>query len=211
MERDHEIWEKLRQGDKSALSFIYFNYFKSMYQYGMKFRQDPDFIKDCIQDVFFKMIEMGEKIGPTDNIRFYLFKTLKNTIFKKAEKENRKKTLEIPVVFFNATFLIDDELSENEERQTNENALQKALSKLTDKQREIIYLRFECEMKYEQICEIMQLKNESARKLLFRAISSLRDAISKQNETKSAGKSKTTNKVLFNIPFGCPQNQRKRI
>jgi DNA-directed RNA polymerase specialized sigma24 family protein len=51
---------------------------------------------------------------------------------------------------------------------------------LSDRQREIIYLRYECGMEYDQICDIMDLKNDSARKLVYRAIKSLKDIIEGQ-------------------------------
>lgn len=211
LENDYEIWEKLKSGDKSALSYVYFNYFRSMYQYGMKFRQDQDFIKDCIQDVFFRFIELGDKLGHTDNIRFYLFKSLKNTIYKKIETENKKRSAEEPVLSFNATFTLDEEMSDKEDSLNTEHSLVNALNKLSSKQREIIYLRYECEMKYTQICEIMQLKNDSARKLLFRAIKSLRESMTSSTGRLENNKFSLDNKMFFNISIGCPQNQKKRI
>ena len=149
-----------------------------MFQYGIKFKDDPEFIKDCIQDVFFKLIKAGDNLGPTKNIRFYLFKALKNTIFKKIEKERRLG--ETTALKFEALFSLEEEIPENENATAKEKALAKALNDLSDRQREIIYLRYECGMEYKQICEIMDLKNDSARKLVFRAIKTLRAIIEDQ-------------------------------
>ena len=151
-----------------------------MFQYGIKFKDDPEFIKDCIQDVFFKLIKAGEKLGHTENIRFYLFKALKNSIYKELEKNKRNELVEIFPFKFDTLFSFEEDVQEKENMSHKEKVLLKALDGLSERQREIIYLRFECAMEYDQICDIMELKNDSARKLLFRAIKSLREIISNQ-------------------------------
>jgi len=175
-----EIWEKFKAGDKSALSYVYFQYFHSMYQYGIKFKDDPEFIKDCIQDVFFKLIKAGENLGTTDNIRYYLFKALKNTIYENAEKYRKIGGIEIVTLKFDATFSLEEEILEKENATQKEQSLAKALYSLSGRQREIIYLRYECGMEYGQICDIMQLQNDSARKLVYRAIKLLKETIKGQ-------------------------------
>ena len=183
MDNDVDIWNEFRSGSKSALSYIYFQNYPSMFQYGIKFDNNPEFIKDCIQDVFFMLIQAGEKLGSTNNIRFYLLKSLKNKILKELGKKQRGRIVEAPVFEFDSRFILEDELSQKEECTKRENALENALKKLSNRQREIIYLRFECELDYNQICELMQLKYDSARQLVLRAINSLRKIIDAQNNT----------------------------
>lgn len=181
MTRDKEIWKSFKLGDKSALSYIYFQNFELMFQYGIKFKDDAEFTKDCIQDVFFKLIKARENLSDTENIRFYLFRALKNTIYKEIDKRKRLDLVEFKPLVFDAPFLFE-ELEENENTSNKEKALLKALKSLSDRQREIIYLRYDCRMEYDQICEIMQLKNDSARKLVYRAIKVLREIIGDQHQ-----------------------------
>ena len=178
MENDHEIWQRFRTGDRSALSFVYFQYFQSMFQYGTKFNDDPESIKDCIQDVFLNLIKAGENLSPTDNIKYYLFKALKNTIYKELLKRKKSGPEEFNVLTFDAPFALEEEIEEQDNAANKDIALLGALKKLSGRQREIIYLRYECGLEYDQICEIMHLKNDSARKLVFRAIQALKDIIS---------------------------------
>jgi RNA polymerase sigma factor (sigma-70 family) len=148
-----------------------------MFQYGIRFKNDPEFIKDCIQDVFFKLIQAGEKLSPTENIRFYLFRALKNAIYKEMDKSKKIELVEFVTLKFDAPFALEEEIAEKENASNKEIALLKALNGLSHRQREIIYLRYESGMEYDQICDIMQLKNDSARKLVFRAIKSLKEII----------------------------------
>ena len=177
MKKDVEIWEKFKAGDKSALTDIYLQNFHSMFQYGIKFKDDPDFIKDCIQEVYYKLIQAGSKLGTTANIRYYLFKALKNNILKELDKNRKVESLEAASLRFGAVFAMEEEIAEKENATLKEIALLKALKSLSDRQREVIYLRYECEMDYEKICDLMDLKYDSARKLLFRAIKLLKETI----------------------------------
>jgi RNA polymerase sigma factor (sigma-70 family) len=176
LKEDREIWEKLKAGDKTALSIIYFGHFNPMFGYGIKIKDDPEFIKDCIQDVFFNLIRAGKKLGSTDNIRFYLLKALKNTILKGVEKDQKLASAKSELKDFTVAFQLEDDANKHD--YNDENELAKALKGLSDKQREIIYLRYDCNMDYKQISEIMQIKNNSARKLVVRALKALRDALS---------------------------------
>lgn len=174
MTTDKEIWERFKAGEKNALSFVYFQYFSSMFQYGIKFRDDEEFVKDCIHDVFVKLIQAGERLSSTENIRFYLFRALKNKIYKEIYKD-KKEEAQMAHLEFTARFALEEE--PEDEAGPKERALVRALKNLSDRQREIIYLRYECGMEYEEICGIMNLKNDSARKLVFRAIKALKDNI----------------------------------
>jgi RNA polymerase sigma factor (sigma-70 family) len=180
LENDIYIWERFKAGDKSALSYVYFQYFQLLYQYGIRIKNNPEFIKDCIQDVFIKLIQAGENLGTVDNIKFYLFRALKNTIYKEIDKSKRVEIVEFIPLKFDSPFSIEEEFEENKNTSDRGKALLNALHSLSDRQREIIYLRYECELNYEQICELMCLKNDSARKLVYRAIKALKVIIENQ-------------------------------
>lgn len=177
MEKDVEIWRKFKAGDKSALTDVYLQNFNSMFQYGIKFKDDPDFIKDCIQEVFCKLIQAGTKLGETENIRYYLFKALKNSILKGLGRTRKIESLETDALKFDPSFSLEEEIEEREHATIKEKALLQALNSLSDHQREIIYLRYESGLEYEQICDLMDLKYDSARKLVFRTIKLLREII----------------------------------
>ena len=111
MTDEYKIWENFKAGDKSALSYVYFQYFHSMFQYGIRFKDDPEFIKDCIQDVFLKLIQAGDKLSPTENIRFYLLRALKNAIYKQIDKNKRIELVEFVPLKFDAPFILEEELA----------------------------------------------------------------------------------------------------
>jgi RNA polymerase sigma factor (sigma-70 family) len=59
--------------------------------------------------------------------------------------------------------------------------LRRAIQNLTSGQKEVIYLRFEEGLSYQEISRIMEISVESVRKQVFRAISSLRNILISTN------------------------------
>ncbi len=177
MDRDDEKWQKSNAGDESGLSTIYRQNFLPMFQYGIKFKDDPDFIKDRIQDVFCKLIQANTNLRSKFSIRYYLLKALKNSILKELDRSKKNISIEDVPMRFEAAFSLEEEIIEKEDKTRKDKAFLDGLKSLSHRQREIIYLRYECGLEYDQICKVMDLKNDSVRKLVFRAIKSLKKIV----------------------------------
>jgi RNA polymerase sigma factor (sigma-70 family) len=182
---DHKLWEEFIKGEKYALSHIYYLYVDKLFRYGKKFSSDDELVKDTIQDLFFDLIRTRNKLGTTDHIYFYLIKALRRRLFlslngKKTWNHNSEST-EIPEA--NIIYSIEDEYIQKEELTKKEEIIRKGLAELSPKQREILFYRFNCDFDYDQICEIMSMKYDSARKMVFRALKSLCENLSETNFT----------------------------
>lgn len=182
---DSKLWEEFKKGEKYALSHIYYLYVDKLFRYGKKFSADDELVKDTIQDLFFDLIRTRNKLGTTDHIYFYLIKSLRRRLFlnlsgKKTWNLNAGSN-EIPEA--NIIYSIEDEYIQKEELTNREEMIRKGLAELSPKQREILFYRFTCDFDYDQICEIMSMKYDSARKMVFRALKSLREHLSETNFT----------------------------
>jgi RNA polymerase sigma factor (sigma-70 family) len=89
-----------------------------------------------------------------------------------AQSSDNEKKFEANIVYS-----IETELIEKEELTERENAVKEALAELSQGQREILFYRFTCNFDYNQICDIMKLKYDSARKRVSRALKSLKKAL----------------------------------
>ena len=158
-----------------------------MYLYGMKFKNDNEFVKDCIQEVFFTLIKNGKRLGTVTNIRFYLLKALKNKIIRELKTNQKTEILEELQPQFTSEFVFEEDSEYNVDASDNRKELEKALTELTVNQREIIYLRYECGMGYNEICEIMQIKIDYARKLTYRAIVKLKKILQSKLKNTNFG------------------------
>lgn len=176
---DMELWFSFKKGDNSAVSFIYREYFPVLYRYGLKFSVDTFLIEDTIQDLFTELIKNRETLGDTDNILFYLLKSFRRKLVRKMENANRydftgEMTDEYP---FEVVWSAEQELIVEEESKQRSSLLLKALSELTPRQKEAVYLRFTKELDYAVIAEIMDISIEACRNLISKAISNMKKQI----------------------------------
>ncbi|MBT3384737.1 MAG: sigma-70 family RNA polymerase sigma factor [Prolixibacteraceae bacterium] len=178
MNIDIKIWNDFKKGENCVLSHIYCQHVQLLFRYGKKFSKNNEIIKDTIQDLFFDLIRTRENLGKTDNIRFYLITSFKRKLVKNLRKQilfvdgGMGKNIEAEIVYS-----VEHDLICKEELTHREKIVQKALRELSPKQREILFYRFTCDFEYEQICQIMSLKYDSARKLVFRALKSLKKCL----------------------------------
>ena len=182
---DTKLWEDFKKGEKYALTHIYYLHADSLFRYGKKFSSDDELVKDAIQDLFFDLIRTRAKLGTTDHIYFYLIKALRRRLVQAHNgiKNQMATDDEGEMQAANIVYSIEDEWIQKEELTKKEEIVRKGLAELSPKQREIIYYRFTCDFEYEQICEIMSMKYDSARKMVFRALKTLREHLTETNFT----------------------------
>ena len=182
---DNQLWEDFRKGEKYALSHIYFRYVDPLYRYGKKFTSDDELVKDTIQDLFLDLIRTRESLGTTDHIYFYLIKAFRRKIFRSLSGTKKKRQVdeEAELLTANIVYSVEEDWIQKEHLSKKEEMVRKGLAELSKKQREIIYYRYTCDFEYDQICEIMSMKYDSARKMVFRALKTLREHLTDTNLT----------------------------
>ena len=91
---EENLWLLCLKGDRQAFKemycrffFLFFYFYSLLYHYGLKLVSDEELVKDCIQDIFIKIIQNHSTLSPTLNLKGYLIKTLRNKIFDTLEKE----------------------------------------------------------------------------------------------------------------------------
>jgi RNA polymerase sigma factor (sigma-70 family) len=176
------LWESFMKGDEKAFSDIYFAFIDALTNYGKKFTSDTDLINDSLQEIFLDIFQKGKtKHVLIENPKAYLFVSLKNSIIKKLQRNKKIESQE----------MIGDELLNRfetgydgleqiialEVSEEVRNRLANLIGKLSPKQKEIIYLKFDEGFCYNEISGIMNITVESARKQLYRALSSLRSTM----------------------------------
>lgn len=171
---DTLLWNNFRSGDEKSFEIIYRTYIKPLYLYGSKFTNNKELVLDCIQEVFVDLFIHRQNLGETNNIKLYLFISLRRKIIYSIHKKNLIQLFPDEELPFLSIYSTEEEVSDQESEMELINKLSKALETLSPRQKEAIYLRFSCELKYEEICQIMELNNQSVRNLVHRAIEKLR-------------------------------------
>ena len=171
---DTNLWNDFIKGDEDAFRLIYNNYVQLLFNFGCNFTHDKDLVKDCIHDVFIDLSKYRSKLGPTDNIKLYLFKSLKHGIVRSLNKGKLLSTIDNENIPFNYPDLTDNKQIEDESEERHHH-LETALATLTSRQKEAIFLKFVSGLSYEELSSVMKLNYQSARNLVFRGFEKLRE------------------------------------
>jgi RNA polymerase sigma factor (sigma-70 family) len=178
---DLEIWQSFKKGDKNSFTKIYQLYAKSLLNYGVTLRISSNLsvVEDCIQDLFLELWQSRENLTDTDSIKFYLFRALKNKLMRTVKYDFSKNTDEIDETLGGDLFeaSIERILIEEESQKERLERLKIAFDGLSQRQREVINLKYYHQFSNAQIAEIMELNYASVGNLLQKALFSLRQSI----------------------------------
>jgi len=175
---DHLLWEKMLKGDKKSLEAIYIDHVDALYDYGRKFSMDHSLVEDCIQNLFIYIWEKRDTLSQTTYIRSYLMLSLRRRIIREIKNDKTKDLSNSVVHFFEEPGLgMEDEIIRDEIEEKRHFQLKGAIEKLSPKQREIIYLKFNQNMSNQDIADLLGINNQSVRNSVSRAINSIKKYI----------------------------------
>ncbi|SEA15510.1 RNA polymerase sigma factor, sigma-70 family [Chitinophaga terrae (ex Kim and Jung 2007)] len=183
MQDERDIWDAFRSGDESSLQVIFDKYYFPLFNYGHRFSADNHLIEDALQELFVKLWKNRDSIKETGSVKNYLYKSFRRVLLRLLDARQRKYTFSV----FDEWPELEQELAYDHtiiSRERLENIrrnLKAALEKMTPRQREIIHLRYYEEMEYDEIAALMQLSVSSTYKLLYKAIDTLRQYLSKSD------------------------------
>jgi len=149
-----------------------------LYNYGIRITNNSELVKDCIQELFFRIWKNKIDLSKVSYIKSYLFIGLRRQILNVLEL----KYYHIDKIKLEDHFLIEfspeDYFIQNQFEEDQRKSVIKALNKLAKKQREAIYLRYFEELEYTEIAEVMNINLQSAKNNVHRGLDSLRELLS---------------------------------
>lgn len=169
-----------QKSDREILGNIFQTYYKELYFYGLKIIPVPELVKDVIQEIFVSLWERKEGMEKVNNIKSYLLVALRNELIHASKKHYvsaRNDNFHVEPF----TLTIEDFLIKEENSKHLNERLVESLNKLSERQREVIMLRFYHNLSFEELSEVLKMKVQSVRNLLFRALGKIR------NELKDLG------------------------
>lgn len=170
-----DLWISFINGESNAFSELYRFFYKSLYSYGLSFKIEGEQVRDIIQDMFVKLYTRSELIKDASTLRPFLFASMRNACINSIKMKQKLASLDT-IEEFKINYTVDNNSIEDKEELERIKALVKnILDQLTPRQREIIYLRFLHQMEYEEISRIMNLSEQAARNLVYRAMDKIRN------------------------------------
>lgn len=176
-----EVWNQfILEGNMDALSRIYFHCYDLLFTYGLKHTADKQVVENTIQNVFMNLITLRKSIGDVKNLTGYLICTFRRQLFLELNKQ--KKTIlteKLPEEQFDFFKSPEQDISDKEDLEQLHVIIKQCIGNLTNKQQEIIYLRFESGISYEEISEMLHISVDSCYKLVYRSIKTIRSEVGK--------------------------------
>jgi RNA polymerase sigma factor (sigma-70 family) len=168
------LWESFRKGDREAFATLFRNNYELLFRYGGKFTTSTSQLEDSIQELFVELWQAKSR-NTVVSVRSYLLKALKYKLLK----TYRQSRITLSAGDNDGTFEFSHEhfLVAGEEEAERKRLVIHALEQLSDRQKEIIYLKFYQNLSYEEVSEIMNINYQVARNLLYQAIKSLKNRL----------------------------------
>ena len=165
-------------GNMAAFSQLYNLHINVLFNYGLKLTIDKELLKDCIHDIFVKLYTKKDELGTIDNLRSYLFISLKNKLCDELRRRMYMSDTAVEEVSISTPTDVEDDYMEVEQRKNEFSLVRRLLDQLSPRQREALTLYYIEEKKYEDICEIMNMNYQSVRNLMHRGLTKLRSLAS---------------------------------
>ena len=180
---NEELWEKLRKGERYAIESLYrFNY-QVLYSYALKISGNKELSKDCIQDLFVRLWERRAQLNDVSKVRSYLLQSVWHSIIKLMKKENKNVNLnENSHYSIDIVFPKEHQVINEQDKKDNQKKLNHALDKLSNRQKEIIFMQYYEGLNIEEIQQITELKYQSIKNLTYRAMLVLRESMAKKKK-----------------------------
>jgi len=174
-----EAWKNFKGGDFASLGILFETYYQELFYYGIKIVALPDLVKDTIQDLFTDVWERRNKLTDVENFKAYFIISLRRELVRRVTKIRKESSVgQLDSLQF--SFSAEDFLISNEENLKNSKVLALSMDGLTERQREVILLRFFHGLEFSEIAQVLEMNIQSVRNLLFRSLEKIRGDLSVQ-------------------------------
>ncbi len=180
--RLQEVWSNFKGGDFASLGVLFEVHYKELFYYGIKIVALPELVKDTIQDLFADVWERRDKMILVDNFKAYLIISLRRELVRRITRIRKESSAE-ELVTLQFSFSPEDFLISDEENRNYSRLLAQSMGELTDRQREVILLRFFHSLEFPEISQVLEMNIQSVRNLLFRSLEKIRKDMSDQGVT----------------------------
>ncbi len=172
---DEILWKSLKEGNLKSFSILFKKFYPSLHSYGLKISKDEILTEDALQDFFIYIYEHKENLSNLESIAPYLFASFRRFIVKKISKTKKYTILRsIDTNIVDINFTPEEFITQQESLTFRNKNLAKLINQLPKRQREVIYLKFNCNFKPAEIAETMDINYQSVINTLHKAIKNLR-------------------------------------
>ncbi len=174
---DNELWKSLIQGDEKAFETLYRRYFKVLYGYGLGVVNDEEAVNDAIQDLFVDIWRMRKTLSQAKSVKYYLMSSVRRKIYKSIRPEQLKGEQLTPFheIALPSELSPEEIFANEEDKALQSEKISHWLQQLPPRQKEALDLRFYHNLEYNEIANLLQIKEQTARNFVQKALFLLRN------------------------------------
>lgn len=173
MENELELIQRAKSGDKDAFGKLYKHYFPRLYRYCKANIYKDELAADICQEAFLKawkaLPSFTLKEGGT--FQAFIYRIARNLIIDLSRKKK-----EFSLAFYE-NIETDDDLIGKIERTENIDKVKRMLSKLPEKERQILLLRYFEEMSHKETAKVIGIREGALRVRTTRLLKKLKEMI----------------------------------
>ncbi|PWJ57751.1 RNA polymerase sigma factor (sigma-70 family) [Dyadobacter jejuensis] len=174
-DQDQALWSSIIDDDKSALSAIFDIYAKELITYGYGITGNLELIEDAIQDVFVDVWQYRKNLSRKVQVKFYLYSCLRRAIMKQMPHRGTVQTEASEMEWLmNPQDSIEQQWVSTETEQQQKRSISESLNTLSDREREVVTLKYYSNMKIREIALLLDLKDQTIANTLQNALTKLR-------------------------------------
>ena len=175
-ETDEILMQSVKDGNLTQMSVLFERYHLRLYNFFFRLTFDMDISQDLTQNLFYRMIKYKNSYKSEYSVKSWIFEIARNLHADYCKDEKRSGSLFLKTDKYPVE-PADDTESYHED---DYDRLEKAFSRLSDDQKEIIILSRYQGLKYEEISVITKQSVGAIKVAMYRAIKQLRGIYFKQ-------------------------------
>lgn len=172
------LWQEIIKGDKSALGALFDALSRELITYAYKISLDKSLAKDAVQDVFVDIWQYRNNLTEDVQVRFYLYRSLRRTVVRLMKEELSTGENLNDAYSFDAEISPETAFCNLETENHQQVQIQESLKALSEREREIITLKYYSNLKIREIAELLDLKEQTVANTLQNALGKLRKKLS---------------------------------
>jgi RNA polymerase sigma factor (sigma-70 family) len=172
---DEELWAELKGGHKKSLRTLFLRYYDSLFSYGLTVTSKEEVIEDCLQELFYQLWDQQDNLSQVQKVKGYLWISFRRRLMKKLKKRNHKNRSAVSLrdgmkkgISVEKAFITDEQTTYIHKK------LAQICAELTQREREVLFLKYYEGMSYSEIEQILNLEYQTVRNYMYRAIERLR-------------------------------------
>jgi RNA polymerase sigma-70 factor (ECF subfamily) len=174
---DDELVRRIRSGDADMFSLLFRTYWVALCTFATVMTGDADDASEIVADLFARLWERRATWVVTGSVESYLFVATRNRA-RSTERDARRRSDLLVENAPSGVMLHPDAITEDESAAADARVtIAQAVATLSARYRAAIYLRWERDMEYDEIAQILEISQAAAKKLVQRATAALRERV----------------------------------